>query len=249
MVKEWELRWEGELHAAPQDVWDAVTQHAEGWLWKIEYEPWVGGAERGLTQSGGTVTVWEPPRHFATRTRPEAERDGINELHFELEPLGPVTYLRVLHRAAVPAEEFDVQLAACREHSALYHHSLGLYACHFAGRTPTAYVSADGPAAPTEGGFAAVCRALGLPDDAVTGDRVRLAPEGLEPIDGVVDYRTDAFLGVRGADALYRVYGRDKWGWPVGIAHHLFGDGVDQAASRRAWSDWLAGVLATELVA
>ena len=103
MVKEWRLRWEGELPAAPQDVWDAITQHAEGWLWKIEYEPWFGGAERGLTSTGGTVTVWEPLRHFATRTRPESERDGVNELHFELEPLGPVTYLRVLHRAAVLA--------------------------------------------------------------------------------------------------------------------------------------------------
>jgi len=247
MVKEWELRWEGELPAAPQDVWDAITRHAEGYLWNVEYEPWVGGAERGLTQSGGTVTVWEPPRHFATRTRPETERDGINEVHYELEALGPVTYLRSLHRAAVPAEEFDVQLAACREHTAFYHHSLGLYACRFAGRKPTAYVSADG--ASTAGSFAAVCRALGLPADVVAGDPVRLAPAGFAPIDGVVDYATDAFLGVRSADALYRVYGRDKWGWPVGIAHHLFAADADQAASRQAWSDWMAGVFTTEVVA
>jgi hypothetical protein len=44
MAKEFEVRWEGELPAAPQQVWDAVTLHADGWLWKIEYEPWVGAA-------------------------------------------------------------------------------------------------------------------------------------------------------------------------------------------------------------
>jgi hypothetical protein len=108
MVKEWEVRWEGELPAAPQDVWDAITQHADGYLRKVEYEPRVGGAERGLTA---------------------------------------------------------------------------------------------------------------------------------------------AFLGVRSADALYRVYGRDKWGWPVGIAHHRFAPGTDRAASQEASGDWLAGVFATERVA
>ena len=88
-----------------------------------------------------------------------------------------------------------------------------------------------------------------MADDVVAGDRVRLTPAGLEPIDGVVDYATDVFLGVRSADALYRVYGRDTWGWPVGVAHHLFADGVDQAAAERAWGAWLTGVFATEAVA
>lgn len=246
-VKEFEVRWEGVLPASPQDVWDAITQHAEGWVWKIEYEPWVGGAERGLTAGGGTVTAWEPPRYFATRTRPETERDGANELRFQLEPRGSITYLRYHHRATVPADDYDRQLTACRQHTTFYNHSLGQYACYFAGREP-AYVSVDGPESSAEGGFVRVRRALGLPDDVVAGDPVRLTPAGLEPIDGVVDYATDAFLGVRTADALYRVYGRDAWGWPANVAHHLFADGVDQAASQRAWSEWMAGVFATEEV-
>jgi hypothetical protein len=248
MVKEFEVRWEGELPAGPQDVWDAITQHADGYLWKIEYEPWVGGAERGLTVGGGTVTAWDPPRHFATRTRPENERDGINELDYRLEPLGSVTYMRYVHRCEVPAEDFDRQLDACRQHTTFYQHSLGQYACHFAGREP-AYVSVEAPESSAQGGFVALRRALGLADDVVAGDPVRLTPGGIEPIDGVVDYATGAFLGVRSADALYRVYGRDTWGWPVGVAHHLFADGVDQAASERAWGDWVAGVFDSERVA
>ena len=242
MVKEFEVRWEGELPARPQDVWDAITQHADGYLWKIEYEPWVGGAERGLSSGGGTVTAWEPLRHFATRTRPETERDGLNELDYRLEPLGAATYLRYVHRAEVPVEDYDRQLAACRQHTTFYQHSLGQYACHFAGRAPTC-VTVDGPEAATDGDFIAVRRALGMADDLVAGDRVRLVPAGLEPIDGVVDYATDAFLGVRSADALHRIYGRDRWGWPVSLTHHFFADGLDRAAIERAWSGWMAGVL------
>jgi uncharacterized protein YndB with AHSA1/START domain len=248
MVKEFEVRWEGELPASPENVWDALTRHADGYLWKVEYEPWVGGAERGLTAGGGTVTAWDPGRHFATRTRPETERDGVNELHFRLEPLGAITYLRYTHRCAVPADDHDRQLEACRQHTAFYNHSLGQYACHFAGREP-AYVSVEAPESSAQGGFVALRRALGVADDVVPGDPVSLTPAGIEPIDGVVDYATDAFLGVRSADALYRLYGRDAWGWPVGVAHHLFADGVEQAASERAWDDWVARVFDSERVA
>src|SRR4051794_27478337 len=217
MVKLFEVRWEGELPASPEDVWDAITRRADGFLWKIEYEPFVGGSERGLTVGGGRVTGWEPERHFATRPRPETERDGLNELDYRLEPLGAATYLRYRHRAEVPADSYERQLAACRVHTAFYNHSLGQYACYFAGREP-AYVSVEAHTS-----FVQVRRALGLADDVVAGDPVTLTPEGLEPIEGVVDYATGPFLGIRGADALYRVYGRDAWGGPVGLAHHLFG--------------------------
>jgi hypothetical protein len=88
MNQRWEVTWEGELPASPQAVWDTFTRHSGSYLWPIEYEPRVGGSESGLTQGGGTVTVWEPHRHFATRTRPEHERDGLNEIDIELEPLG-----------------------------------------------------------------------------------------------------------------------------------------------------------------
>ena len=249
MVKQWEVRWEGELPARPQDVWDAITQHADGYLWKIEYEPRVGGAERGLTAGGGTVTAWEPPRHFATRTRPETERDGLQRARLRARAArrGDLPALRA-PRARCPPRTSTASSTACRQHTTFYHHSLGQYVCHFAGREPV-YVSVDGPRRPPTGGFVALRRALGLPDDVVAGDRVRLTPAGLDPIDGVVDYATGAFLGVRSADALLPRLRARPWGWPVGVAHHLFADGADAAASERAWSDWLAGVFETERVA
>ena len=243
MGQEFEIRWEGELPASPRDVWDGITRHADGYMWKVEYEPRVGGAERGLSAGGGTVTAWDPPRHFATSTRPETERDGHNELDYRLEPLGSATYLRYVHRGVFPAgEDQGSLLETCRQHTAFYQHSLGQYACHFAGREATC-VTVDGPESATRGAFVAVRRALGLADDVVAGDRVRLTPAGLDPIDGVVDYAADAFLGVRSADALYRVYGRDTWGLPVSVAHHFFADDADEAALELAWTEWMAAQL------
>jgi hypothetical protein len=54
---------------------------------------------------------------------------------------------------------------------------------------------------------------------------------------------------VRSADALHRVYGRDAWGWPVSVAHHVFDGDTDAAATSQAWSQWLDGVFTTEKVA
>jgi hypothetical protein len=248
MVEQFEVRWEGILPAPPAAVWQGITERADGHLWPVSYEPFVGGAETGLTAGGGTVTAWEPPRRFATRTRPGTERDGLNEVVYELEPVAGVTVLRYRHRAEVPASELDLQLAACRAHTAFYLHSLGQYACLFAGRVP-AYVRVDGPPASAEGGFVALRRALGLPDDVVAGDPVTLRPSGLPGIDGVVDYATGPFLGIRTADALIRVYGRDAWGWPVGVALHLFAPGADAAAAQAAWSAFVDGACAAEVVA
>ena len=95
MAKEFELRLEVELPAAPETVWAAITTpQTEGWLWRIDYEPRLGGAERGLTSGGGAVTAWEPDRRFATR----AEKPGwFNQLEYELEPRGDATGLRFRH--------------------------------------------------------------------------------------------------------------------------------------------------------
>jgi hypothetical protein len=95
-----------------------------------------------------------------------------------------------------------------------------------------------------DGDFNRLRRALGVAGDLAVGDPVRLAPAGT---DAVVDYVTGEFLGVRSADALYRFFGRDRWGWPVGVSAHLFGGKAETA--ERAWSGWLNDVFSTEAVA
>lgn len=243
MARQFEMRWEGQLAGRPETVWDAFTRHADAYLWEVEFEPREGGAERGLSSGGGTVTVWDPPQRFVTY----ADRDDgwFNEIEYVLEPRGTGTYVHYTHRSVITRGDADVEIDACRHHTDFYSHSLGEYVAHFAGRDAT-YVTADAPASSAARGTARVRAALGIPEDAAVGDRVELTPAGLEPLEGVVDYVAPAFVGVRTADSLFRIYGRDVWGWPVSVAEHVFTPGIDAEARSRAWTAWLAGLFTTE---
>jgi uncharacterized protein YndB with AHSA1/START domain len=227
MYDEFEVRWDAVLPATPEQVWDAVTARAAGWIWPMEFEPRVGGAERGLT-SNGTVTAWDPPRHFQTR----AERpDGwTNALDYTLEPHAEGTLVRYVHNGTT--DDYAVEYDACVQHTAFYRHSLTEYLSRFAGRD-AAYVELEAAGTMDE-----VCRRLGIPGDANVGDEVAL----VSGTAATVDYRTPAFLGLRAADTLVRVYGREAWGGPVSVALHLFADDADAGAEERAWSAWLSPV-------
>jgi len=241
MAKEFEVRFDGLLPAQPDEAWAAITTpQTAGWLWAIDYEPRVGGAERGLSGDGGKVTAWEPNRHFATRAQ---RSDGwFNELDYLLEPRAGGTFLRYVHRGVMDDAGFDNDYEACRRHTAFYYHSLGEYLGHFAGR-PAVYVSADAPPeSAASGSFAAVRRDLGIAGDAAAGDRMTVDLPGVGGVEATIDYLTPEFIGLRTDDALYRFYGRDAFGWPVGVAHHLFGEDAVGSDAERAWGDWLAGL-------
>ena len=209
MQREFEVVREVEIDGSPAAVWDAITRQVDGWMWEVRYEPFVGGAETGLSGAGGVVTAWDPNERFVTRVETE---DWFNELTYELTPDGDGTHLRYRHQSAFPADDHDRMLDECELHTDFYLHSLGEYVRHFAGREAT-YVSED-VASAADGR-----RALGLPDDVAVGDRVTLA--GGE--EGIVDYAKGPFVGVRTDDELVRVYGRDPWGDPSNLARHTFG--------------------------
>ena len=103
----------------------------------------------------------------------------------------------------------------------------------------------QGPASSAQpGSFGRLRQALGLEQGAAQGDRVELAPQGLDPIVGLIDYLRPSFIGIRTADGLYRFFGRDAFGSPVGVALHLFSAGADAEATKLAWQDWLSRALA-----
>lgn len=239
-MRPFEVTWETTMAGTPQQVFDAITARCAAWIWEIDYEPRLGGAERGLTQAGGTVTAWEPGRRFETRA---AGADGwFNRLCWELEQDAERGGTRVTYRHESAAEAGDWQRIydECVAHTDFYRHSLGQYVAHFAGREAR-YVGIE-----TEAAGAAVRAGLGLGAGAAVGDRVRLAAAGLAAVEGVVDYLTPDFLGVRGDDLLFRVYGREAWGDPSTVALHLFDPAADAAAAERAWKEWIT---TTEAVA
>jgi hypothetical protein len=212
MYEDFQVRWTAQTTATPEVVWDTITRRANAWLWEIEYEPRVGGAERGLT-AGGTVTAWDAPHRFQTRLeQPDGHR---NEITYDLARAGASgTRISYAHRTNVPADELETQRDACERHTDLYRHTLLAAAEQFAGR-PAAYASVD-----TDAARADVLAALGLPARPAVGDR---AAGG-----GVVDYATDPFVGVRRPDGLLRVYDRTRWGWGIAVAFHGF-TGADAA--------------------
>jgi hypothetical protein len=121
----------------------------------------------------------------------------------------------------------------------MYLHTLAEYLRYFTGR-PGTYIYAVGPTT-TEGqdNWTVLTQALGVTGPVGKGDRVRLTPEGLAPIEGVVDYaapEAGEFLGVRGTDALYRFHGDCG---QISVGHHLYAPDVDGEQAAKAWQEWL----------
>ena len=74
MTHPFEVRKEIELEATPEEVWEAIATGpgVDAWfMGRNEIEPHEGGKVRTTMPRftmESTVTVWDPPRRFATRT-------------------------------------------------------------------------------------------------------------------------------------------------------------------------------------
>ncbi|MEU6732923.1 SRPBCC domain-containing protein [Streptomyces physcomitrii] len=143
----------------------------------------------------------------------------------------------------------DEQLESLARRTDFALHTLREYLVHFPGRPATftalpaprraARTPAD-PAAPAPGTLARMVRALGLPEDAAQGARVRATgPEGQE-LDALVDFRDPYFLGLRTDEALYRFCGSDHPGGPAGLTVHDFASGADAKGTELAWRNWFS---------
>ena len=238
MGKEFEISREVELPGSPDAVFEAVStgDGNASWLFPAEIEPREGGA----TSDGGRVLAHDPPHRFTVRA--EGPDGWFNQLDFVIEAHGNGAILRYVHSGVFDEAGWDDQYDAVNAHTDFYLHTLGEYLAHFSPRTAT-YVGSgpggiSGPeTSMTPDAFVKLQRALGVPENAGTGDSVRLAHDD---VDGVIDYKSDHFLGIRTDDALYRFFGRNAFGGPVGMTIHHFGNGVDPDAVGRSWEEWLA---------
>jgi hypothetical protein len=230
MGKEFEIRREVELPATPEAVWEAVATGPGTASWLFPEEP---GPDAKVEA--------DRPRRFAVRTEGPG---GFNAIEFVIEGReGGTTILRYVHSGVLDDESWDAQYDAVDAHTDFYLHTLGQYLEHFSPRTAT-YIGGgpgglQGPeASMAPDGFDKLKQELGV---SAEGDRVRVP---VDEVDGVVDYCTQNFVGIRSDEALYRFFGRNSFGGPVGMSIHHFADGVDAEAAGASWTRWLESVYA-----
>jgi uncharacterized protein YndB with AHSA1/START domain len=239
MPREFETSNEITVHATPEQVWDAIATGpgVDAWfMGRTEIEP--GKSVRTEFPGGfaldSTVTEWDPPHRLAYRGQP-ADNGEIHAFEFLVEGReGSTTVVRMVHSGALA--NWDDEFDAMREGDAIYAGKLAAYLEHFAGqagRTCFVQQEKDGDRAAV---MAAARSRLGVPEGAVEGDRVHVAPDGIEPLDAVIDLAAPHVLGLRTDDAILRFF--YAMGTVV-VEEHRYG-----GAAPREWQGWLEQVSA-----
>jgi hypothetical protein len=149
------------------------------------------------------------------------------------------TAIKWTHRGML-GDNWEKEYEAMNEGDTAYFHKLGVYLTHFFGRKATPVETYGPEVHDREKAMEIMREGLGLAGPVAVDEKVRLTPEGIEPIDGVVEWVSPSFLGVRSDDALYRFI----WAFtgPLMVAHHIFRD-VDEKAEVEAWKSWLNGLI------
>jgi uncharacterized protein YndB with AHSA1/START domain len=245
MAHKFEIAKDVEVAATPEQVWEAIATGPglDSWfMGRSEVEPREGG-RASWTLAGNTeestVTTWDPPRRFVN-TGDQAPDGSFHQFDYRIEDRGPGrTAIRYVHSGMLSGD-WQQMYEAMNEGDPMYLHKLAQYVTYFSGRYSTP-IDVFGPnVGDREHAMATFRRALGLDESVGGGDSVRLVPDGLPAVDGVVDYVSPSFLGVRSPDALFRfIYGFDG---TVMVGHHLFSDGIDHAKAEDQWRSWLGRV-------
>ena len=235
MAREFECKREVVLPGSPEDAWAAVATAAgqNAWLFTNEIDP-----------DGPATKVWDPPHHLALR---HEQGDWFNALDFQIEARDATTTTFRYAHSGIFVDNWEAQYDAVSQHTDFYLHTLSQYLEYFNGR-PATYIGGgpgglQGPASTAQAdGFVRLKHALGVPAGAKVGDTVTLTPAGLSPFEAVVDYDVANFLGVRSKEGLYRFFGRNAFGGPVGMSTHLFEPELDVEQITTDWQGWLNSI-------
>jgi hypothetical protein len=238
MSNHFEIRRAVVLEATPEQVWRAIATPEGQAAWSPD----------PYTSHEGLRVDEDPPARLEVRT-PTAPNGAFHAFAYLVEARdASTTVLRFVHSGFLGDDwdaEFSYDELTGRGWD-MYLHTLAQYLKHFPDR-PATYIEAQAPpGATTKEAWTALEHALGLTGPADLGQRVRLTPDGLPPIEGVVDYVEpgDDFLAVRADDGLYRFHSMAAMDMPIALGHYLYTDDVDREVTESAWKEWLDRVFA-----
>lgn len=249
MAHPFTLTNEIEVDAPPEVVWDAIATGPgmDSWfMGRNEVEEREGGKARTAlpgTSFESMITTWQPPTHLVQQGQ-EGPDGAYHIFDYTIEPQRKgSTLVRWVHSGALAGDDWEAQYEGMSEGDPVYFLKLGEYLTYFRGRAAVP-VNVYGPR--IQGGsdvaWKIYSEGLGLDGPVAMDQHVRLTPERLPVLDGVVDCRTQSFLGVRTDDGMYRFW--YVWNDSVGMGHHIFREGLDQQETERAWSNWLNDLFA-----
>lgn len=239
MPKEFKIAKEVLLQATPEQVWETIATEAglAAWFRPAPVDP-----------ASEMVVAWEPGHHLAIRT-PAADDGSMHAFEYLIEARGGgSTVLRFVHRGFAADDWSDEYQPVTSGGWDMYLYTLAQYHSHFSGRRAV-YVEAEGPASSAAPeAWPILVDALGTGGPAELGSDVSIKLPGAGQIDGVIDYATANFVGLRTPDALIRFHGRWALNMTVAVSHHAYRSSFDAQAAKRAWTAWLDQVLTAAAV-
>lgn len=244
-----EIRRRLELDATPEQVWDAIATGPgiTSWFVPTEVEPRPGGAVSQVfggsdeMHAAGTVTAYEPGRRFAygpVEEPPDGRESYAFEFLIEARD-GGSTVLTFVHSGFGEGAEWDGEYDGFVTGWDLFLENLRASLAHFAGLPAIGVVTVAWVEGSSQQSWATLLGGLGLSTMPAAGDEITLRPDGPDPISGVVDVATAAFLGVRSARGLHRIGAEGDAGCGVSAYHYFYGEPIDAPAVTAAWQGWL----------
>ena len=236
-----------DVDATPDQAWQAISSgpYMDSWfMGRSDIEPRVGGTIRtdldGFAMES-TITDWDPPERLVYRSSPDAD-GAFMEFGWRVERrAGGGATVHFTHRGRLAGDDGEAEYEALKRGDPMYLRKLAHYLEFFNGQIARRNIAVQGPIVPTAEEFWSALRpALGLNHGAGVRewDAVHAALDGLGRVDGVVDYLTPEFLGVRSSTGLYRfIYAP---GGVTMVEHHDFSSSLNGHLSAEAWQGWLA---------
>lgn len=244
---------EVEVPGTPEEVWQAIATGPgiSSWLVPTVIEerdgkPVAINLNLGLgMESRAMVTVWDPPRMFATES--ESWMPGAptiaNEWSVEARS-GGICIIRIVQSLFASTEDWDNHLEAARGGLRSFLPTLRIYLTHFRGQRSAA-MKWMAPFVGTEAeAWEALTAAVGL--NGVSVGQRWVAPVDVPALRGVVEYLTqnpyDALLRVDKPGPGVAALGTFNMGGPsiVALAFYLYGDQAAETVARETplWEAW-----------